>query len=211
MGAIAGHIGEIRPLSNYHKDGLRDTLLVAAEEQLIEGGVERFSLRGCAKRAGVSHAAPAHHFKDTASLLQALAGIGFSRMAKAMADEMERAEPDHQDQLVASGLGYVGFAISNPQLFSLMFGGYVRQIEDKELQRNSDATFSILVNAIAKLRGQTSFRTESGWRDVTAVWSLVHGYAQLSVAGKMEFATGRPFDEQRVFIADMLKRIVSTV
>ncbi len=56
----------------YHKGDLPALLLKAAEEELSENGLERFSLRAAAKRANVSHAAPAHHFKDMTGLLSAL-------------------------------------------------------------------------------------------------------------------------------------------
>ena len=65
---------------DYHHGDLRNALLAAAREELIEKGPEKFSLRGCAKRAGVSHAAPAHHFKDTEALLQAVAADGFAQL-----------------------------------------------------------------------------------------------------------------------------------
>ena len=41
---------------SYHHGNLFSTLLDAAEEELIERGMEGFSLRGVAKRAEVSHA-----------------------------------------------------------------------------------------------------------------------------------------------------------
>eukprot|EP01036_Dinobryon_divergens_P003443 gene3443-4542_t len=55
---------------SYHHGDLRAALLAAAEDELAARGVEGFSLRQVAKRAGVSHAAPAHHFGDAAGLLQ---------------------------------------------------------------------------------------------------------------------------------------------
>ena len=61
----------------YHHGDLRKALLEAGEEELSERGGENFSMRGVAKRAGVSHAAPAHHFRDKAGLLTALAQRGF--------------------------------------------------------------------------------------------------------------------------------------
>ena len=59
----------------YHHGDLRAALLAAAEAELAERGVEAFSLRQVAKRAGVSHAAPAHHFGDAQGLLTALAAV----------------------------------------------------------------------------------------------------------------------------------------
>ena len=66
----------------YHHGDLRKALLVAAEAELVEKGLEGFTLRCCAKRAGVSHAAPAHHFKDANALLTALATEGYERFLR---------------------------------------------------------------------------------------------------------------------------------
>src|SRR5688572_25193146 len=66
----------------YHHGDLRAALISAAEEELVEKGVDGFTLRGCARRAGVSHAAPAHHFKDVRALFTALATIGLRRLAE---------------------------------------------------------------------------------------------------------------------------------
>ena len=194
--------------ADYHHGDLRNALLAAAEEELIAKGSEKFSLRGCAKRAGVSHAAPAHHFKDSQALLQALAARGFARLTDALRTEQEKAVADPKSQLVAAGVGYVRFGITNPQLFNLMFGGHALEMKDEALQKNGEAAFSVLVNSVAKVRGHAAFETEAGWRDVTALWSMAHGYAQLASGNKMNYVTDRPFEEQRPYIEDMLMRII---
>lgn len=194
--------------TDYHHGDLRNALLLAAEQELIEKGPEKFSLRGCAKRAGVSHAAPAHHFKDTEALLQALAAQGFFRLTQAVFLEQGRADKDPKAQLIATGIAYVYFANVQPQLFNLMFGGHAVEAKDAALQDNGAAAFSVLVNSVLKLRGQEAFETESGWRDVTALWSLIHGYAQLASGNRMEYVTALPFEEQRPHIEDMIRRII---
>lgn len=190
----------------YHHGDLRTALLEAAEAELVEKGVDAFSLRGAAKRAGVSHAAPAHHFKDTNALLDALAAAGFSRLAAAMKDEQADAGGGKNGQLVAAGIGYVRFALGNPELLQLMFGTSRHKGDDPELQRNSEAAFSVLVNGVGSVRGRDAFKGEAGWRDVAACWSMVHGYAQLAIAGKMAFVTGLDFGEQRDLIEDLVRR-----
>lgn len=194
--------------ADYHHGDLRNALLVAAEEELIDKGPEKFSLRGCAKRAGVSHAAPSHHFKDTEALLQAVAAMGFARLTDALHAEQRDAPEDPKAQLVAGGIGYVRFGISNPQLFNLMFGGHAHDVKDDALQKNGESAFSVLVNSVAKVRGQAAFQTESGWRDVTALWSMVHGYTQLASGNRMNYVTDRSFDDQRPYIEDMIMRII---
>ena len=105
----------------YHHGDLRQALLAAAERELEEKGIEGFSLRGVAKRAGVSHAAPLHHFKDTRALLTALAAQGFERFLAAQRARQAKAAADGLSQLVASGMGYIDFALTHRAIFRLMF------------------------------------------------------------------------------------------
>ena len=67
---------------DYHHGDLRRALLDATEALLLESGLETFSLRECARRAGVSHGAPAHHFGDVRGLLTAFATVGFERLVQ---------------------------------------------------------------------------------------------------------------------------------
>ena len=106
----------------YHHGDLRAALLAAAEVELAEAGIEAFSLRQVARRAGVSHAAPTHHFGDGQGLLTALAAEGYRRLLATQAAHEARAAPDARAQLVAAGVGYVDFAMTSPALFRLLFG-----------------------------------------------------------------------------------------
>ena len=105
----------------YHHGALHDALLGAAEAELAETGLEAFSLRRVAKRAGVSHAAPAHHFGDAGGLLTALAAEGFRQFTATMTAQEALAAPDPRARMIAAGLGYIGFAAQRPALFRLIF------------------------------------------------------------------------------------------
>ncbi|MBO6637529.1 MAG: TetR/AcrR family transcriptional regulator [Roseitalea sp.] len=190
----------------YHHGELREALLAAAEMELSEKGEDGFSLRSTAKRAGVSHAAPAHHFKDVTALLQGLAQRGFERLTATMKEEQAEAGDDAEALYVASGVGYIRFAAENPALFQLMFGARSSHDKPTELAKAGDASFSVLVNAVARLRGADLLKTEEGWRDVAAAWMMVHGYAHLAIGGKVGWLTGQSFDRQRPVIADLVRR-----
>src|SRR3954453_9265896 len=69
----------------YHHGALRDALLKAAERVLERDGLAGLTLRAGAREAGVSHAAPTHHFGDLTGLLSELAAIGFRMFNAAMA------------------------------------------------------------------------------------------------------------------------------
>src|SRR5215472_15487155 len=104
----------------YHHGGLRDALIAAAQEILEDDGLAALSLRAVARRAGVSPAAPYHHFPDKQALLDAVAERGFDALTAAMTTRMDKVSGGAA-RLDASGIGYVAFAVANPALFGLMF------------------------------------------------------------------------------------------
>ena len=169
----------------YHHGDLRAALLAAAEEELSDRGVEGFTLRGCAKRAGVSHAAPAHHFTDATALLTALAVEGFERFVASMQRRRERAEKAPHEQLKAIGLGYIDFARANPALFRLMFSSARPDRSNDVLSRAASAAFDTLVDAVRAVDGVDPRKDREAMLDVAASWAIVHGLAELTLSGQM--------------------------
>lgn len=182
----------------YHHGDLRAALLAAAEAELAERGVEAFSLRQVAKRAGVSHAAPAHHFGDAGGLLTALAAEGFHRFLAAQAAREAAAAPDPRSQLIAAGLGYVDFALARPALFRLLFGSTRPDFTNLDLATASDAAYT-------HLRGQVT-AAGGNLADIAAVWSLAHGLADLLAAGRLtSLQTLSPPDRDTALAALLLR------
>ena len=75
--------GTLVPMSTrtaYHHGDLRSALLRASLALIDEAGIGALSLREVARKAGVSHNAPYHHFKDRGSLLAALVEDGFAAL-----------------------------------------------------------------------------------------------------------------------------------
>lgn len=162
----------------YHHGDLRSALLTAAEAELLEKGVEAFSLRAVAKRAGVSHAAPAHHFGDATGLLTALAACGFREFLATQHAFEARALQTPRDQLIAAGLGYVGFARARPALFKLMFGSQRTDYRNPDLGSAAEAAIGHLTSQVERV-GSTKEQ------DVAAVWATAHGLADLIIAGRI--------------------------
>lgn len=195
------------PRKRYHHGDLRQALLLAGEAELAEKGVEGFTLRGCAKRAGVSHAAPAHHFKDATALLTALAAEGYRRFIAVMRARCAEAPNDAHAQLVATGRGYVDFALTNPGLFRLMFSSDRPDMSDPELRSAAEESFEILVNAVARLRGRAPGDARSTI-DVAAAWSMVHGIASLLLSGHLSFLTELPPAQKERVLWEMIARSI---
>jgi AcrR family transcriptional regulator len=104
----------------YHHGDLRRALVEAGRRLLEREGSAALSLRAVAREAGVSAAAPYHHFKDRAALLYAVAHDGNVALNEAVKAAFEGSEQG-QRRIVAVGLAYVGFAMANPALYDLMF------------------------------------------------------------------------------------------
>lgn len=103
---------------SYHHGALREALLDAAssmgEGSGLHGGL---SLRGVARRAGVTHAAAYRHFDDKKALLRALALRGFAKLDGVM----DGFDGDSAFQLGDVAVAYVSLAREMPTEFGLMF------------------------------------------------------------------------------------------
>ncbi len=193
------------PRPSYHHGDLRKALLDAAEAELADKGIEGFTLRGCAKRAGVSHAAPAHHFRDADALLTALAAEGFERfLATIEAHRPRDASP--REQLGGAGLGYVTFALAHPALFRLMFSSSRPDFSDAHLQQRSKAAFDDLVDNVARIRGDDPRQSEAGMADVAAAWAIVHGLADLLLTERMAFLKSLAPERREPILAAIIAR-----
>lgn len=174
----------------YHHGDLGPALLKAAEEELVENGTESFSLRAVAKRAGVSHGAPAHHFGDAKGLLTALAAIGYDRLIAAQEVRQAAAAKDTTSQLIAIGLGYVDFGTANPALFRLMFSSEKPDRNDEAFAASSLTAFGKLVDLVQAEVGADPYADAAAMKDVVASWAMVHGLADLILSGRIERLMG---------------------
>ena len=137
------------PTRAYHHGDLREALIEASETLLAERGVEGFTLREVARRAGVSPAAPAHHFGDVRGLLTAVAIRAFEELTARLTAADLAAGADRRARLRAQGEAYVRFALARPGRFGLMFAVARLDGENLELQRQGDAAFAVLERAVA--------------------------------------------------------------
>ena len=155
----------------YHHGDLPRALLEAAVEAIEEVGPAALSLRDLARRAGVSHAAPAHHFGDKAGLLTAVAADGFRRLAATLRDTYEAT-----GGFLEVGVAYVRFAVTHRAHFEVMFRPELYRTEDPELVQARDAARAMLYPPAAEV---TDSPDGGDVRAGVAAWSLVHGLATL--------------------------------
>lgn len=167
-----------RVAKTYHHGDLRGALIQAGRDILEDQGAAALTLRACARRAGVSHAAPQHHFATAADLLGEIAASGFEDFVQALANGA-RKELLPAAKLVAMGRCYVAFANDNPAIYQLMFGAKVPLRSDR-LQSAMAAAWFQLAEAVKAAMGPDDVYARS-----TYVWSLVHGFSMLTITGRL--------------------------
>jgi AcrR family transcriptional regulator len=167
----------------YHHGDLRESLVTAAVELLEEKGLQGFTLRQCARRAGVSHAAPAHHFASAADLLAEIAARGYERFVAALGKAADEADASPLARLEAMGRAYVAFALTNPAVYGLMFRQGAGTLKSPHLKTASIAAWQQLCDGVAGALGEK--RQDEVIAKASAVWALVHGTATLMLDRKL--------------------------
>lgn len=194
---------------------LRQRILDTSRALLDEQGAAAISLREVARRAGVTHQAPYHHFADRESILAELVAQGFDELARRLAGA-RKAGQSAQQCLVASGQAYVAFALDQPGVFRIMFR------QDLCDTARFPAAAQAGARAHAELTRMVQAAHAPGTGEPTAEmlanlhWAQVHGLACLLLDGPLGLSLPTPGLRQRhvraaleVFATRMLQMAAS--
>jgi AcrR family transcriptional regulator len=161
-----------KPASRYHHGDLRAALLAAAWTAVSRKGVEAVSLRSLAETLGVSHAAPAHHFRDREALLDGLRTEAWRRFAEALAGGSPGG-------LLGTGEAYLAFARAHPRQLQLMFRHPGRE-PTPELRAEASRAWELLVDGVRAELGPARAADEGEVQALAiAAWAMVQGLATL--------------------------------
>jgi AcrR family transcriptional regulator len=171
----------------YHHGALHEALLEAAERVLERDGLSGLTLRAVAREAGVSHAAPTHHFGDLSGLLSELAAIGFRQFNVAMtAAGAFGTSP--MDKAPARAKAYVAYAQAHPGMYGLMFRTERLDMSRPALREAASAAFAELAGAVGAFRheqiSEQALSLDQG-AAIARAWSLVHGFTMLLLDGRL--------------------------
>jgi len=155
----------------YHHGDLRAALITAALSLIDEHGVKGLALSDAAHLAGVSVAAPYRHFKDKEALLAEIAAEGFVMFRDALARAARSHPDDKVKRLVEMGVAYVDFALQHRSHFKVMWESGVAK------------AYLLLEDAAKDLHPRAHPPRQQAL--VRAAWSVVHGYAMLTLEGEL--------------------------
>jgi AcrR family transcriptional regulator len=182
--AASGRAGDVAP---YHHGALRDALLEAAERVLERDGLPGLTLRAVAREAGVSHAAPTHHFGDLTGLVSDLAAIGFRQFNQAIV-AAGATDGSLSDKALARAKAYVAYAQGHPGMYGLMFRTERLDMSRPSLHEAAEAAFAGLTDAVGASRHEQISDKALSLDQAAAIartWSLAHGFTTLLLDGRL--------------------------
>lgn len=161
-------------------------MLQGATEHFEEVGAEAFSMRGAARRSGVTAAALYHHFEDRSELLESVVEVGFDRLLGYL--RASSTPPTPGERLRAGWRAYVDFAVENPRFYEHMFlnGNLPSRGFSESLARGESPTFQHLVRLVEICMEAGELRRGDRHRLSLLIWSAVHGLCSVYLAGRFE-------------------------
>lgn len=174
--------------SQYHHGDLRRALLDATVALVAENGINGFTLRETARRAGVSHSAPFHHFSSRSAMVAAAAFESLEMLAECMAAAVQKARANgamSPGQIEAVGLAYVHFAIEHPERFRLMFRPELREGADALETDGPPAAYQIVIDIVSDGQARGEFSAGNPEELARTAWATVHGLASLMLDGPL--------------------------
>ena len=163
--------------------GNREALIAAAEAVLTERGLEGFSLRETARRAGVSASAPAR------GRLTAIAGQAFRDLAEAL--EIAARELVQSDRVQKLATVYVRFAVRQRARFDLMWRSTLLDVDNQDFRETRARAFHVF-----DLDRMVEIPLYPVLAPSVARWALAHGFARLAIDGT--FGQGEPAIDRAV-------------
>jgi AcrR family transcriptional regulator len=175
----------VRPKQKFHHGDLREALIAAARELVIEEGPDGFTLADACRRAGVTTAAPYKHFRDKQEILEEIASRGFDALAAKTAEAVAKAGSGTAAGVTAMGFSYVDFAISQPAVFRLMFGHNPKLKKAARVDDSGHDCFKGVIDEVAAFCRQHGLARDAESIAVQ-LWTFVHGAASLRIDGDYE-------------------------
>ncbi len=202
----------------YHHGQLRQALLDAALQLITERGIDSLTLREVARQAGVSHAAPYHHFADKSALIEAVVVESFHAFATVLR-ESTIPSGNALDNLIALGKAYVCFAGEHSASFRLMYRPELRQPSLPQEQEHPGMPSVIdeaALEAYQVLAERIRACQEAGFIPVGSLtpltltaWSTVHGVAVLLLDGSLGSFLGE--GQNREEVDRLSERVIQTL
>lgn len=172
----------VRTKKSFHHGDLREALIAATRELLIEHGPDGFTLADACRRAGVTTAAPYKHFRDKQEILEEIVARGFDQLKASNARAVAEKGSGTIEGIAAMGISYLEFAVAQPAIFRLMFGELKKS---KKVDGTGDECLKNVVEEVAHYCRKNG-HTADAQQIAVRLWTFVHGASSLELDGDYE-------------------------
>ena len=171
----------VRARRDRQRQQLRQAILHAAGELILERGYDGFSLRQVAERIGYSATTIYLHFENKDALVATVIDEGFGRFLRAL---QAVDTPDPLGRIADLGRAYVRFGLENRVYYQLMFmqRADLLTFGSRERQPERAATFEILLDAVRQALEAGALRSGDAMAYSQVLWAAVHGVVALALA-----------------------------
>ncbi len=203
---------------SYHHGQLRRALLDAALQLVVERGMNGFTMREVARQAGVSHAAPYHHFEDKSALVNALATECYDRFTVALRSAWQATEGSALVKFQAVGASYVAFAMQHSAEFYVMTRSELHALPQggdepvyTPLQTAATAAYQALTDGVVACQQAGFIPSGDPMPYALTSWATVHGLSMLLLDGTVGRLFASPLgkiDAQQIsgMVAELLAK-----
>ena len=183
----------------YHHGELKQALLKTGLGIIESEGIAGLTLQKAARRQGVSAAAVYRHYASKEDLLAAIATEGFLMLGAAIQKTLQNRPKDARLFFRKSVAAYIDLAIARPNHYELMFGGAIPDHgPHPELVAAGEAAFGGLLETVRICQHEGLFKKRKPILMAFHVWSMMHGFVMLHIAGRNPFAVDRPAQLHRL-------------
>lgn len=185
---------------------LRTAILEASLALIDKEGVQGLSMREVARRLGVTHQAPYHHFEGRGAILQAIVEEGFSKLGTALTRALKPGG-SALENYAATGHAYVRFALTHSAYFRVMFRPELVPVRDPlKIVAKGDDAFAVLIDCVRALQREGHVGPGDPMPMVLLSWAAVHGIASLTLDGPARSQPGLP---KETAVVDALSALIA--
>jgi AcrR family transcriptional regulator len=165
----------------------KDDLINLCIQMLAQDGMSAFSLRKLAERVGIKAPSIYEHFENKEALFNAARSYASTALAQALGSS--NSQGDARQKMIATAMGYLQFAATQPHLFTLLMSQTTSSRTPLDEAPDSDSPYVVLLTQVKSFLGPEH---ESAETVCFGLWSLVHGAAMLRQSHLQEYAASIP-------------------
>lgn len=173
--------------NSYHHGNLQEAIIESAIKLIRKNGPDHLSMREISYEVGVSPSAAYHYFPDKDSLVRGIGEHLFAELASMINKSIEKfpgkSAKAAKLRFREIGRTYFNWAIREPNLFRLMFGGFCSI--DVHRSYKQDASYLMLTKVLDELVASGAMPRKFRPYGEILAWSCVQGASNLILEGHL--------------------------